>query len=151
MTNKGEVLAYQYLINNGYTVEDVSNNSDFYDKDIDFIATQEGKSHTIQVKWDNRIHETGNMFIQISTDIDNGKDGWFKFCKADYLYYGDSFNKLFYIIKMSDLKDFIHNNMCDERNAADYTFNGRLKKISRGAIIPIKKISSMYPVTTAKL
>jgi hypothetical protein len=35
---------------------------------------------TVEVKWDNRIASTGNMFIETITDLDKSKAGWFMFC-----------------------------------------------------------------------
>lgn len=40
------------------------------------------------------------MFIEVSTDIEKNKDGWFKFCEADFIFYGDALNKLFYVFRL---------------------------------------------------
>lgn len=82
-------------------------------QDIDLIAQKDGKETTIEVKWDNVINKSGNLFVETETDIDIGKKGWFKFCKADLLFYGDAKRNIFYVIKMSDLRDFIqkHNTL----------------------------------------
>ena len=104
MTNYGEELAYECLVNQGYTVEDVTQNPAYYRLDIDLIATRDGEQHTIEVKWDRRMSQTGNMFIETTSSIEEGKEGWFMFCKADLLYYGDSVNRIFYIIRMDDLR-----------------------------------------------
>lgn len=50
-----------------YTVEDVSNNPDFWPKDIDFIITSPttGETKTFEVKWDSNIHYTKNLFLEI--------------------------------------------------------------------------------------
>ena len=51
-----------------YSVLDVSANSDFWSKDIDFIVTSptSGAVKSFEVKWDNRINSTGNLYLEIS-------------------------------------------------------------------------------------
>ena len=151
MTNLGEQYAYNYLKDIGYTVQDVTQNPAYYGKDIDFIVTKDNQSDTIEVKWDSRISNTGNMFIETSSDINKRKDGWFRFCEADYLFYGDSVNKLFYVISMEDIKDYLDKNYTEERCATDYRINGAVRKISRGDLIPIDDFKRKYKVNTIYL
>ena len=142
----GEYKAQCYLRSQGYEVEDTTLNPDFFDKDIDFIATKGNEKITIEVKWDNRIHDTGNMFIETITDLDKNKAGWFLFCQADYIYYGDAKNNLFYVFKTDDLRQFMQNNPTQERKASDYNNRRQLKKISQGSIVPINEFSQKYNV-----
>ena len=146
MTNYGEELAYEYLIKQGYTVEDVSQNPAYYGVDIDLIATKDDEEHTIEVKWDRRMSQTGNMFIETTSSIEEGKEGWFMFCRAELLYYGDSVNRIFYIIRMDDLREYLENNITEQRNAPDYRYNGTLRKRSRGEIVSISDFTSKYQV-----
>lgn len=144
--NIGELRAYNYLQANGWTVEDVTSNEAYFDKDIDLIARSGTESLTVEVKWDNRIGQTGNMFIETVTDLDKSKAGWFLFCQADYIYYGDSVNQLFYVFKTQDLRDFVATHYTQERKAADYNYRGLLKKVSQGMLVPIKEFSQCYDV-----
>lgn len=144
--NVGELRAYNYLQDNGWTVQDVTNNPEFWDKDIDFVVSSGSQSLTIEVKWDSRIHSTGNMFIETVTDLDKCKSGWFSFCQADYIYYGDSYNQLFYVFKTDDLRKFVSSHMMEERKAPDYNYRGILKKVSQGMLVPIKQFSQSYDV-----
>ena len=75
-----------------YLVEDVSSNSDFWHKDIDFIITSPttGAVKSFEVKWDSRINSTGNLYLELSNINSKGGKGWFTFCEADYLVYGDA-------------------------------------------------------------
>ena len=91
------------------------------------------------------------MFIETSSDINKRIDGWYRFCEADYLFYGDSVNKIFYVISMADIKDYLDNNYTEERCATDYRLNGAIRKISRGDLIPIKDFKSKYKVNTIYL
>lgn len=104
---QGEKLFKQIMENRNYKVEDVSGNEEYWDKDIDFIVTSptSGLTKTFEVKWDSRINYTGNLFLE--TDSINSKHGkgWFNFCQADYLAYGDAANGQFYIISLLELRD----------------------------------------------
>lgn len=144
--NIGELRAYNYLQASGWSVEDVTQNQDYWDKDIDFVAHSGDQSLTVEVKWDSRIAQTGNMFIETITDLDRSKGGWFSFCQADYIYYGDSVNQLFYVFKTADLREFVSNHFMEERKAADYNHRGMLKKVSQGMLVPIKEFSQSYDV-----
>lgn len=144
--NIGELRAYNYLQASGWAVEDVTQNQDYWDKDIDFVAQSGTERLTVEVKWDNRIAQTGNMFIETITDLDNSKGGWFSFCQADYIYYGDSVNELFYVFKTEDLRAFVSSHMMEQRKAADYNYRGVLKKVSQGMLVPIKEFSQSYDV-----
>lgn len=75
--NVGEIRAFDYLSNSGWEVSDLTQCENYFDKDIDFLITAGQEQHTIEVKWDSKIAETGNMFIETITDLDKSKAGWF--------------------------------------------------------------------------
>lgn len=93
--------------NRNYKVEDTTNNPDYYDKDIDFIVTSStsGLTKTFEVKWDTRISNTGNLYLEIENINSKGGKGFFEFCEADYLAYGDANNRKFYIIPLLELRE----------------------------------------------
>lgn len=144
--NIGELRAYNYFQDNGLSVQDVTMNPEYWEKDIDFVVSSGTERFTVEVKWDSRISTTGNMFIETVTDLDRCKGGWFTFCQADYIYYGDSFNQLFYVFKTEDLRKFVSAHMMEERKAADYNSRGGVKKVSQGMLVPIKEFSQSYDV-----
>lgn len=149
--NLGEIKAYNLLAKDGWIVEDVTKDSYYYDKDIDFLIQKNQQQFSIEVKWDSRIGDTGNMFIETYTDLDNCIKGWFSFCKADYLFYGDSQNQIFYVFSVSDLRQFIDSNSMEHRKAPDYTKRGTLKKVSQGMIVPISEFSQTYSVNVVSV
>ena len=102
----GERLFKQIMENRNYRVVNVSNNPEYWDKDIDFIVTSPttGVTKTFEVKWDDRINETGNLYLELEAIYSKNGIGWFEFCKADYLAYGDAKTAVFYIIPLLDLK-----------------------------------------------
>ena len=139
--NIGELRAYNYLQDIGWSVDDVTHNEQYFDKDIDLVAYRGTERLTVEVKWDSRIATTGNMFIETYADLDRSKMGWFLFCEAEYIYYGDSVNQLFYVFKTSDLREFVSTHYMEERKAGDYNRKGVLKKVSQGMLVPIKDFS----------
>ena len=104
---QGEQLFQQKMQNKGYTVEDVSNNPDYWNKDIDFIATSPttGAVKTFEVKWDSRINKSGNLYLELVNMYSKGTKGWFDFCQADYLAYGDAVTQIFYVISLEELRE----------------------------------------------
>lgn len=147
----GEFYASQYLKSQGYEVEDTTLNPDFWRKDIDFIARKGNEEITVEVKWDNRISSSGNMFVETITDIDKSKQGWFEFCQADYIFYGDSKNNLFYVFKTNDLRQFMRYNETQSRKAPDYNYRKKVNKVSQGELVSIKEFSQQYKVQVVML
>ena len=109
MTNgkQGEALFAQTMTEKGYTVVDVSGNPEYWHKDIDFIITSPttGAVKTFEVKWDSRIGQTGNLYLELTNIHSKGGKGWFSFCQADYLAYGDANAGFFYVIPMPELRE----------------------------------------------
>lgn len=101
----GETEAKELFSRCGYTVKDVSKNSNYFDKDIDLIVTSTtGITKRIEVKADFRMADTGNLFIEYLNPRSEGGLGWYRFCQADLVYYADMINKVFYIFEYSALK-----------------------------------------------
>lgn len=105
---QGEQIFHYLMKNKGYAVEDVSTNPDYFDKDIDFFVTSPftGATKSFEVKYDNRINATGNLFLEVTNIYSKqwNYDGWFTHCDADFLAYGDAVARKFYIIPMDELK-----------------------------------------------
>ena len=106
---QGERLFKQIMQNRNYKVVDVSANPQYWDKDIDFIVTSatSGDTKTFEVKWDSVINKTNNLYLETSCVNSKGGKGWFQFCQADFLAYGDAVNRKFYIIPLLELKEKI--------------------------------------------
>lgn len=104
---QGENLFKQIMESRNYKVEDVSGNEEYWNKDIDFIITSSttGTIKTFEVKWDSKINKTGNLYLEIANIHSQGGKGWFEFCQADYVAYGDALNGTFYIISLLELRE----------------------------------------------
>lgn len=109
---QGEQFFAQTMLARGYEVQDVSGNPEYWYKDIDFIITSPttGETKTFEVKWDTKINRTGNLYLERTSRFTKQKGieglGWFEWCEADYLAYGDAVSGQFYIIPMEQLRQY---------------------------------------------
>ena len=106
---KGERKFQQIMESRNYIVEDMRDNPEYWVKDIDFVLTSptSGLTKSFEVKWDARIHRTGNLYLEIENIFSkqwNG-EGWWQHCQADYLAYGDQQANIFYIIPLLELRE----------------------------------------------
>ena len=139
----GEQLVKAYLESKGIEVIDVSKNPNYWSKDIDFIAKpHELAPYTLEVKWDNRIADTGNMYLELTTNCATQERGWFTYTEADYLFYGDSRSHKVYIFNMMELRQWVKENegYLRLKRAPDYDYYGNFKKDSLGFLLPLKKV-----------
>ena len=104
---QGEQLFQQKMMQLGHQVQNVSANPEYWTKDIDFIVTSStsGLTKSFEVKWDSKMYKTGNLYLELTNVHSKGGNGWFKFCEADYIAYGDAKKRLFYIIPLPQLRE----------------------------------------------
>ena len=137
---KGEALAMQCLIANGFQIIDRRDSPDYWKKDIDFTAVKDGRRQEIEVKWDSRINRSGALFFELLTDIQANKSGWANYTNADYIFYGDAGRMVFYVFPVASMRDYLreHRGEYETRIATDYDRRtGRVRKQSLGAIVPL--------------
>jgi len=97
------------------------------------------------------ISETGNFFFELITDIQRDKKGWATYTEADYIFYGDAQNRLFYIFPALAMKDFLQQHIGEYETsiAKDYDKRtGEVKKESLGAKVPISLFRKYVKVET---
>lgn len=137
--NSGEYEAKEYLRARGFKVKDVSDNPAYWGKDIDLLLCQDSRTTSIEIKWDNCISRTLNLYIETENPRSKDGKGWFYFCEADYLFYGDSVNKLFYIFNRKELFSFIeeHKKGLNRR----CTYDG-----SKGYLVPLSEVKDLVKV-----
>ena len=135
----GENLFQEIMKGRGYEVQNVSGNPDYFYKDIDFIVTSStsGLTKTFEVKWDSRINHTGNLYLELTNIYSKEGKGWFEFCQADYLAYGDARAQTFYIIPLLELRERVNKLNCRCANCG-YDSTGLL--VPLGAISDITQI-----------
>lgn len=104
---QGELLFQQKMIDKGYQVEDTTANEQYFRKDIDFLVTDPttGIQQSWEVKWDTKIDSTGNLYLEFINRNSEGCSGWYEFCKADYLAYGNAKGNTFIVVEMAKLRE----------------------------------------------
>ena len=138
---QGERIFQEIMEGRGYEVVDVSNNPDYWNKDVDFIITSPttGLTKTFEVKFDSRINRTGNLYLEL-TNIHSKQwnyDGWWPHCQADSLVYGDAVSSIFYVIPLLELRERIEKLNCRCANCG-YDSTGLL--VPLGAIADITQV-----------
>ena len=104
---EGELLFQQQLQQWGYEVQDVSADERYYHKG-DFVFTDAtGAQKIVEVKWDERMNETKNLYLEIINTRSTWclGNGWWNYCKADYVAYGDAVSKQFRIYNLKELRE----------------------------------------------
>lgn len=110
--NAGEEEFINLFTGAGYQITDVTDKPQYWYKDIDFLVTNPYTDFTFsfEVKWDRRLADTKNLYLETENPRSKGGAGWFVFCEADYLAYGDAVNNCFYIFKMEELRAYVRKN-----------------------------------------
>lgn len=105
----GENLFIDKVSGAGFIIEDLTANPDYWEIDVDMRVTNPAtnNSRLIEVKYDARIAKTNNLFIEIYNNHSKGGKGWWNFCKADYIAYGDANAQCFHFFARDDLKNII--------------------------------------------
>ena len=145
---RGEEAVYNYLIKHNYEVQNLTNDPAYWPKDIDFIATKDGKATSIEVKNCLIISRTGNIFVEHTQDIDTNEKGWFCITEAEELFYRDDRNGVVYIIDMDDLREYIQDIKKDlpERKAKP----NAVGKVAVGYLVSIEELGKLYSVETIR-
>ena len=84
--NKGERAALELLERNGFTTQDVSSNPNFFTAG-DIIATKNNQNYFIEVKTDTTAHITQNLVIELTSNKEAERDGWFHTSTADKFFF----------------------------------------------------------------
>ena len=133
----GEKNCIQLLTSWGYEVENVSKNPEYYYKG-DLIATSPttGNKRMVEVKWCYNINRTNNLYLEVWSAGSKKKncEGWFKWCEADYLAYGDAHTGQFYLFDMNAL----------HKRAAEVPYKERSCGYeSRGQIVSLDQVRDL--------
>ena len=101
---QGEVLITKALEDLGHNVKDVTQDSNYWEKDIDLLV--DGKS--LEVKSDWNLGRTNNIVLEMRKR-ESGKDGWFRSTAAENLAFVDMRNRICYLAKTTELREYIDN------------------------------------------
>lgn len=143
----GEKEAIELLEENGYEVRVVADDPKFYYIcDLIAINPQTKEEKKIEVKADNWINETGNLFVEIHT-MDCNEKAWFNYCKADLLFYYDTKGAIMYYCQLSELHNFLNGRINDypQKRVQNYNKYG-FTYDSVGALVPISELTFMKSI-----
>ena len=131
-SKQGEQRFKQLMEKRGHIVEDLTAEKEFQIVDIDFrITSPSGITKFFEVKYDSKINSTGNLFVEFFNAHNYGGLGWYEFCKADFIAYGDAHTNTFYCFLLEDLRQLINVHKfnvatADNENIAGYLIPLRL-------------------------
>ena len=132
----GEQLFKQLMEKRGNKVEDLTADREFQIVDIDFrITSPSGITKFFEVKYDSKINSTGNLFIEFFNAHNYAGLGWYEFCKADYIAYGDAHTDTFYCFLLENLRQLINSHRFNVATTDN-------EKIA-GYLIPLKLIERL--------
>ena len=137
MTNskQGEQIFKYLMEQRGNTVEDLTLQKEFQIVDIDFrITSPSGITKYFEVKYDSKINTTGNLFIEFFNAYNYAGLGWYEFCKADFIAYGDAHTNTFYCFLLEDLRQLINSHKFNVATADN-------EKIA-GYLVPLRLIEN---------
>ena len=106
----GEAMVYKTLSASGYNVIDVSENKDYFDKDIDLIAENGNQHLDIEVKSDAKVSTTGNVVLETMTNLEWRKKGWFNTTQASHIFFVDIHSKIIHCVRLDELKEVYKKN-----------------------------------------
>ena len=142
----GEYELKQKLRALGYVVKDVSNKPGYWHKDIDLLVTDTKAQveMSVEVKYDKRMAQTGNLFVESKNPRSAGGNGWLNFCQADLLAYGDAVNEVFYCFSFARFKNYIN----DFKKSLTEC---RTPDGAQGYLVPLDHILAVLPYQTIYL
>ena len=109
---QAEQLVKNFLINRGYTVQDISEDRDNFQNDIDFIVQKDGHTSKIEVKLDTKLAVTQNVAFEEAfylNDKEIGhkeiRNGYYYYSQCDFLIFVSPNDTNLYIVHFRKLKE----------------------------------------------
>jgi len=138
--DSGEAAVQELLNKKCYYLADVTDQSDFWEPDIDYICIDEDLNiEFIELKTDTYTAKNGNIFIETVSNDSTDKKGWYYECDADWLWYF-AVPKTVYIFNLEELRDELGEKpaeYCEEAEEKE-VFNTDYR--SKGVTIPLDRV-----------
>ena len=135
---RGELIFGKCLEKWKCNFTDVTEDAEYQEQDIDFIVESKkakGKMVTVEVKNDQRIAETGNIFFETMSNVDYSTIGCFKKTKAELMAIVSESESMIYFVGTEILRKFV------EENSSSLRFISRVPgSNSCGYLIPVTRI-----------
>ena len=106
------VIIYLQKQEDTFEVIDVSSDLEYQKKDIDLILIKKDKTKImIEVKIDEKMHQTENFFLETISNHIKGTPGCFIYSEADEFYYYDVVQDILYIFNLNEARSWFKNNL----------------------------------------
>lgn len=129
---------------NHYVALDRQLDKEFMKKDIDFIWIYEDEGiryKTCELKTDTKGHRTGNMFIEVLTNVARNKEGNYYYTECELFMYYFIESKELYIIPMDDLRQYVDSNKDSFKVAYSKSMvSDSITKKAKGLLVPTKDL-----------
>ena len=117
-----------FFIKSWYEVEDVHNNTQYFDKDIDLLIKKDWEINTIEIKFDDYLDSTTqNFFFEIISNEQRTTKWCFLMSNADILLYYATSSKTWYFFPLPKLRNWFFEVRNDFRNPKDIDKYFKLK------------------------
>jgi hypothetical protein len=117
----GENLFKTWALQDGFDVEDKTEDESYFELDIDYILKKCNYKVSCEVKSCNRICETGNFIVEKMEDIENNKLGWYYKSKAELFVHVDARNEIIRLFKFENLREFVERMILEDENKFEIT------------------------------
>ena len=130
-SRKGEIKAKNALEKLGWACYDIHDIPTTYKGDIDLVATKGETARLIEIKYDDVMCRTGNMFIEVVKNKLLNEKGWIYYTVSEYIMYGDANKDIFYSFRTMDMLEYL------EKHKDEYGYGEKRegRKVSVGALV----------------
>jgi len=106
---KNYQVILDFFNNSNFEVIDVSENSKYFNADIDLFVIKDNEKIAIEVKIDTWIWITNNFFLEIISNEEKTTKGCFLKSKADIRIYFDAKNNIMYMFPLNHTRKWFFN------------------------------------------
>lgn len=140
----GEQLAQQYLAAMGYEIEDVSNNREYFVKDIDFFADNGQQRMAVEVKTDSYMHISGNAVIETMSNVGKGNKGWFYYTQATHIFYVEKATGVIHCVRFDELQQLFNEKKSQfKKKISTFKESGKYTKQTEFYLVPLSELKKL--------
>ena len=94
----------KFFEKSGFSINDVSNNKEYFGSDIDFWIMNEQYNVSVELKVDSKMNRSHNFFFEIISNEEKSTPWCFLICKADIFLYYDAISHTWYFFPTKKLQ-----------------------------------------------
>lgn len=106
----GERIFKEYLDKHNIEYRDVSEDTEYQKRDVDFVVKGKRGDVLVEVKNDTKIAYTGNIFYECISNVDYNTVGCFEKTEAEWIVICSEADSSFYIVNTSLLREYVNGN-----------------------------------------